>query len=246
MISKQKISLLNSLAKKKFRDQHQRYLLEGVKIVQTVLKANPETVEDIFLLPEWVETFQSHISKCTTIDSKVLKKISNHKNPGGVVAVAKIHPPELMESKSHVKLSVFLDGVQDPGNVGTIIRSCDWYGIECLFLGDGCADLYNSKVIQATMGSHVGIDIFSMDFEEVLDFLKPEIIIGADMEGSTSYKPIEKSTLLCIGSEGQGLSPRIRKACDSFLTVKGRVDKLAESLNAGIVTAILLDRFNAL
>ncbi len=242
MLSKQKISLINSLDKKKYRDQHQRYLLEGVKIVQTVLKANPETIEVVFLLPELWDSFREFESICETVNERELKKISRQKNPGGVMAIARMSEMEEVPAHPPPGLYVFLDGVQDPGNVGTIIRSCDWFGVAHLFLGSGCADLYNPKVIQSAMGSHLGVRVSSVDFSEILHDLRPDTILGADMEGADPGRSYRGKTLLCMGSEGRGLSEEVRDACTAFTAVSGAGDKIAESLNVSTVSAILLDR----
>lgn len=151
MLSNQKIKFIQSLSRKKFRELHNAYVIEGTKIVETALSVCPEKVRRIFLLEDQLENYAHFKEKVILTDQIRIKKISNHLSPSPVIALMDRGTIDNIEIRDH-RIKIFLDGVQDPGNVGTIIRTCDWYGIKDIFLSNKCADVYSPKVIQSAMG----------------------------------------------------------------------------------------------
>jgi TrmH family RNA methyltransferase len=243
MLSNQKIKWIQSLSRKKFRQLHNAYVIEGTKIVQTALLVCPEKIIHIYLEEEFQTLFEVLKEKICITEPNRLKKISNHSNPSNVVAVMSMPSSNELSFSDH-KIKVFLDGVQDPGNVGTIIRTCDWYGVKDLILNNKCADLYSPKVIQSAMGSHFGMNVCHMEFDELKNILSEHVFLGTDIEGCyslpTTYSPI----VISMGSEGQGLSEEVRNACNSFYSIPGSQNRLAESLNVSVATAVMLDRLS--
>lgn len=246
MLSRPKISFLNSLKKKKNRDQNGLYLLEGHKSVQLAMQLVPELISSIYVISDCMEDYLSVREKLVEVDERGLKKISNQQNPQGVIALIEKSSGEINWSTAGNSLCLYLDGVQDPGNVGTLIRSCDWFGVNYLFLGAECADLYNPKVLQSAMGSHFGLNVIHVEFEELIQKLNPQNILGAHMEG-VDWRKTEMGTsgLLCLGSEGSGLSEEVRERCTGFIKIEGRAGRIADSLNVAMVGSILLSQLTA-
>jgi TrmH family RNA methyltransferase len=170
-----------------------------------------------------------------------LKKVSSLKSPNGVLAVFKT--PEVKELKDS-GLIVALDGINDPGNLGTIIRLCDWFGVVQLICSLDTVDCYNNKVVQATMGSLSRVQINYVDLKNYLiDSKLPKYI--ADMDGEDVYATsLEKEAILIMGNEANGIRPEIRELCSNKLTIPrfGSV-QATESLNVATATAILLSEF---
>ncbi|TVQ44951.1 MAG: RNA methyltransferase [Saprospirales bacterium] len=241
MLSNQKIKFIQSLSRKKFRELHNAYVIEGTKIVETALSVCPEKVKYIFLLEDQLQKYSGFKEKIILTDQIRIKKISNHLSPSPVIALMDKGPKGKNEfSEHHIK--IFLDSVQDPGNVGSIIRTCDWYGIKEIILSSKCADVYSPKVLQSAMGSHFAMNIHRLEINELTDHLTDHLFIGADMDGNASFALPEKPMVLCMGSEGSGLSDEVKSICHSFCRIQGSKNRLAESLNVSVAAGILLDR----
>lgn len=243
MLSRQKISLINSLNRKKNREENGLYIIEGIKLVSTAIQYRKESIIHIFSVSEFIDELMEESLPITLVNPKELKKISNLMTPQGILALMQIEEKTVDSRSGGTGLNLFLDGVQDPGNVGTLIRTADWYGVANLILGDGCADLYHPKVIQAAMGSHFGCNVVSLSIQSAVERLKPSVIIGTE-EGGEDFKSIIKpGALVCLGSEGKGLSEEVRSFCEVFSGINGAPERVAESLNVSMVGAILMDRF---
>ena len=241
MLSNQKIKFIQSLSRKKFRELHNAYVIEGTKIVETALSVCPEKVRHIFLLEDQLENYAHFKEKVILTDQIRIKKISNHLSPSPVIALMDRGTIDNIEISDH-RIKIFLDGVQDPGNVGTIIRTCDWYGIKDIFLSNKCADVYSPKVIQSAMGSHFAMNIHRLEINELTEKLPDHLFIGADIDGNPSFLRPDKPIVLCMGSEGSGLSDKVKSICHSFYRIQGSNNSLAESLNVSVATGILLEK----
>lgn len=202
-------------------------------------------IDTIYATKDW-ESLQSvtlspHGSKVTIIDAKVMKKISQLKTPTDVLLLCDMRENSIKQSLKEVSV-LYLDGIQNPGNLGTIIRTADWFGISQLVCSSDTVDFYHPKVVQAAMGSHNRMQSFTADLSELVS-LSDLKVLGTSLDGS----PIDRSEtlapcILVIGNEGQGIRQENMQFIDRKILISGADDKIAESLNAGIATAIVLDR----
>ena len=236
MLTKSQIKLISSLKQKKFRIQHQLFVVEGVKVVQEFLNSDYELVE-IFAVDDH---FSQYKQKLTRVNAKELSKISGFNTPNKVVATFKIPRPKPINWSA---LVVVLDAVNDPGNLGTIIRLCDWFGIENLICSETTVECFNPKVVQASMGSHTRVNITYMDLEKALP-LAPNCM-GTFMDGMSIYEQnLPDEGLLVLGNEANGISQDIEALVDTRLSIPrfGNL-KQTESLNVANAAAILLSEF---
>jgi len=236
MLTKSQIKLITSLKQKKFRIQHQLFVVEGVKVVQEFLNSNYELVA-IFAVED---RYSQYNQKFTLVDSKELAKISGFSTPNKVLATFKI-PSPLTVNWSF--LTVALDGINDPGNLGTIIRLCDWFGIEDLVCSEDTVDCYNPKVVQASMGSHTRVDITYVDLKKTLSTVSN--CMGTFMDGISIYnQTLPKTGVIVLGNEANGISEDIESLIDLRLSIP-RFGKLkqTESLNVANAAAIVLSEF---
>ena len=236
MLTKNQIKLINSLKQKKFRMQHQLFVVEGLKVVQEFLDSDYELAA-IFA----VDThFSQYKQKLTKIDAKELSKISEFTTPNKVVATFRIPSPKAINWSA---LVVALDAINDPGNLGTIIRLCDWFGIENLVCSESTVDCYNPKVVQASMGSHTRVNITYTDLNKVL--LSTSNCMGTFMDGQSIYEQnLPDSGVIVLGNEANGISEKIETLVNTRLsTPRFGTLKQTESLNVANATAIILSEF---
>lgn len=226
----------------KFRQKYNIFIAEGDKIAEEILQNPLYKIESIFATEKWINANDHFVSKhkklLTGISYGDMKKISALKTPTNVLLVLEKQPEIInytLMNQGHV---IYLDNVQDPGNVGTIIRISDWFGIRTVIRNSGCADFYNPKVIQATMGSFLNVNLYSEEFE-ALDITVHKTI-GAAMIGtdSNAFNWPEKS-LLVMGNEGKGISASIHQKMDHLVSIKGAKNRVADSLNVSIAAGIL-------
>ncbi|MEN8187479.1 MAG: RNA methyltransferase [Bacteroidota bacterium] len=238
MLSKSQIKLINSLSQKKFRNKHNLFVAEGEKSVIELLKSNVK-VKYLF----GTDTFINKYSELNIepVSPSELKKISLLKSPNQVVGVFEIPKVDTLKNNG---LTLVLDEINDPGNLGTIIRLCDWFDVSQLVCSLNTVDCFNPKVVQATMGSLSRISIVYTDIEEFLiNEIRP--VYGAFLEGENIYKKIQPTdAVLVIGNEANGISASVEKIISNKITIPqfGKTQN-TESLNAAMATAILLSEF---
>jgi TrmH family RNA methyltransferase len=236
MLTKSQIKLINSLKQKKFRIQHQLFVVEGLKVVQEFLNSDYELVE-IFAVDDH---FSQYNQKLTRVDAKELSKISGFSTPNKVVAAFKIPSPKAINWSA---LVVALDSINDPGNLGTIIRLCDWFGIENLVCSEATVDCYNPKVVQASMGSHTRVNITYTDLKKALP-LAPNSM-GTFMDGVSIYEQnLSDSGVIVLGNEANGISQEVETLVNTRLSIPrfGKF-KQTESLIVANAAAIILSEF---
>lgn len=233
-ISKNEIKLIRSLQQKKFRVQEELFVVEGRKAVEEALSFSTR-VQKVFTTDEvFAEKFNVPL-----IHKRDMEQISSLTQPPGYLAVLKQKQMGLEE----VSGSTFCiaNAIADPGNLGTLIRTCEWFGIEALLLDEQCVDQYNPKVVQATMGSILRLPIASASSEEIIAFCNSKEIplLAADLNGTPihSFKAPEKWALV-VGSESHGVSKQFIEAATSRLTIPSMGQ--AESLNASIAGGIAI------
>ena len=235
-LSKNHIKLITSLSQKKYRQKHKLFVVEGVKVVQEFLNSSYEL--DIVFSSD---TDFSSTNKFIEVTDQELKKISSLKNPNKVLAIFKI-PNQINPIMGGLILA--LDSINDPGNLGTIIRLCDWFGIEQLVCSNETVDCFNSKVVQASMGSLTRVAISYLDLKKYLQNASVPIFI-ADMDGLNVYKTkLPDSALLVLGNEANGISEDIKQLVTTKITIPRYGDfQQTESLNVATASAILLSEF---
>ena len=239
-LSKNHIKLITSLQQKKYRQKHQLFVAEGIKVVKEFLNSSFE-LDRIFVTD--IDFFEGAISedKIIQISEVELKKISQLKSPNKVLALFQIPEQEKLNDSG---LTVVLDEINDPGNLGTIIRLCDWFGVSQLVCSKNTVDCYNQKVVQASMGSLTRISISYLD---VLEFIENTNlpVFTADMDGENVYKTqLPKEAILIMGNEANGVSSEIMQLVKNKIAIPrfGNLQE-TESLNVATATAILLSEF---
>ena len=238
MVSKNQIKLITSLQQKKYRKQEQLFFAEGVKVVQELLHSNFE-LQDLFTTKQDFLTVPKN--KVHAISEAELKKISALITPNTCLAVFKIPKAKQMVEKG---LLVALDDVRDPGNLGTIIRLCDWFGIETLFCSEESVDIYNPKVVQATMGSISRVNVVYGNLETFLSQTKLQVF-GTFMDGKNIYQEeLPKEGIIIMGNEANGISTSVEKLVSERIAIPrfGNL-QVTESLNVATATAIILSEF---
>jgi TrmH family RNA methyltransferase len=242
MLVKAKAKYIQSLGQKKHRDSEGRFIAEGPKIVSELLDAAPNYIDEVYAVKEWLKEYPSR-KDFIEVTEEELEKLSQLKTPNQVVAVLrKFDNDDPIEVKG--RLSLVLDTIQDPGNLGTIIRIADWFGIGQIICSNDCADVYNPKVVQATMGSIGRVKVFYADLEEWLYKQKDIRIYATALEGKDITKmPVIREGMIVIGNESNGIHEGILALTNERITIPGKGK--AESLNAAVATGIILSHLSA-
>ena len=245
MISKNKIKYIRSLELKKNRNKEGKFVAEGFKVVDDLLALQPADL--IVATQEWLHG--KHLAAQTEVievTEEELKKVSFLQHPQQVLAVFK-QAQDGDFSINTQELSLALDGVQDPGNLGTIIRIADWFGITHIYCSQDTADVYNPKVVQATMGSIARVKVEYGNLLALVESLPADVpVYGTLLDGDNIYQQqLENRGLIVMGNEGKGISPALAKKVNRRLLIpnfpEGRAT--ADSLNVAIATAITCSEF---
>ena len=240
MLGKSRAKYIQSLGQKKVRDEEGMFIAEGPKIIDELLTSAKSSLQELYAVGSWME---AHHGKCsgvqlTEVNETELQKISQLTTANQVLAIVKKQETSA-SIVSRGKVSLVLDTIQDPGNLGTIIRICDWFGIEQIICSTESADMYNPKVVQSTMGSFVRVRLFYTDLHEWLKQQGGTRIYATALEGMdvTGMNKVTEG-LIVVGNESKGISPDIMNLANVRITIprKGK----AESLNAAAATAIIL------
>jgi len=242
VISQSQIKHIKSLHQSKFRQKYNIFIAEGAKIAEEILQKSIYKIDGIFATDKWItkndHLAHSHQNLLTGISQREMKKISALKTPANVLLVLEKQTETINYKLMNQGHAIFLDNVQDPGNVGTIIRIADWFGIKTVIRSPGCADFYNPKVIQATMGSFLNVHLFTEEFENLEE--SPHESMGASMHGTDLNKfSWPDKSLLVMGNEGKGIQASIHQKLDHHVTIGGSELRVAESLNVSIAAGIL-------
>ncbi|HEV7620460.1 MAG TPA: RNA methyltransferase [Flavisolibacter sp.] len=235
MLSKKEIKDIQSLGHKKFRDDSKLFVAEGTKIVNELIILIPHQLKCLYATPEWVKSNPVKQIEIKEITEAELTKISQLSTPNQVLAVI-----NMFEVKEPVNPSfaIYLDTIQDPGNLGTIIRIADWFNIKYVVCSTGCADYYNPKAVQATMASLANVNVY---YDKNGDWLSKQKlpVYAATLKGLSIYKTVAtEKGILIIGNESKGISAEIMKYTMQQITIP-KLGK-AESLNASVATGIIL------
>ena len=251
MISKTKIKFIKSLQNKKVRDEERLFVIEGDKLVREFLAARfpvrmliakPEFLSS--LLPEMIQ----NINEIEAVSYEELKQMSTLKTPHNALAIVQIPESEMIVSEIIKQFCVALDFVQDPGNMGTIIRAAGWFGIKNIVCSVDCVDVYNSKVIQASMGALLHVNVFYTDLKTLFtNAIKNSVpVYGTMLDGKSIYDhKLDNKGIILLGNESKGISDELIP----FITEKIRIPKYSnakegiDSLNVGMAASVVFSEF---
>jgi len=243
MLSKNQVKHIRSLHSGKFREIHSQYLVEGEKMLQELLKSE-QNILHVYALYEWIDKHSSLLSNknidFTEISESELINISTLTTPNKVVAVVGIHKNEIsLELPLEKGLYLALENIQDPGNLGTIIRSAEWFGVKRIFCSLNTVGIYNSKVVQASMGSVFRMPVQYLDLEKLIRQQNTFDTYAAILGGDNIYETtLNSNSIIIIGNESKGISNNLQAICKHKITIPNFGD--AESLNAAVACSIIL------
>ena len=245
MISKNQIKQVKALHLKKFRDEEKLFIAEGIKVVNEIINTNPEIIHDLFVTESYLQGNSNALlnSKVeyTTVSEEDLKKISTQSQPNNALAVCYYFEDTVQETDFNKTFSFYLDDIRDPGNLGTILRMADWFGIEEIFCSKQSTDLYNPKTIQAAMGAFLRVKVHYCDLYEIAK--KDILVYGAVLNGENIYKTELKNGLIIIGNEANGINEKNFKFITNPITIPSATSSDTESLNAAMATSIICSEF---
>lgn len=249
MISRNRLKYLSSLKIKKLRSEHRQFIMEGDKIVSDILKEGKNTIRQLIASEEWLRNNNRLISgqaeEVTVADSDDLERISSLETPPPVIAVLDMFEHTLDINELSDVWCIALDTIQDPGNLGTIIRSADWFGIRHIICNEGCADCFNPKVIQASMGAILRVKVYYGDLETIVKKYASGLslpVYGTFMEGIPVYSiPAEKGGMVVFGNESRGISADLIPLIQTRITIPpgNRGDSHIESLNVASSVSVV-------
>ncbi|WP_303179797.1 RNA methyltransferase [uncultured Butyricimonas sp.] len=249
MLSKHLTNIIQNLEKKKFREKYNLFKIEGEKLVQELFLSDMK-VDTLIARPSWIERNKQKAQSYNTIEVNEIEmgRVSNFKSLPEVIALAQIPVKEHSPEEIKNELSIVLNGIQDPGNLGTILRLSDWFGVRHVFCDHDCANIFNPKSVQASMGAIFRVNVFYLDLVEFIpQFVDQDFpCYGAFLEGENIYRTeLRTKGFIVMGNEGNGISPEIER----FVTRKITIPSFAhspystESLNVGVATGIILSEF---
>ena len=238
-LSKNQIKLIRSLGQKKFRQKYQYFVAEGSKIVLDILQASAN-IKLIYAIPEWIEEFESSISSVreliVPISHKELKQISFLKTPNSVLVLLKMPNQADISLNKTSGYHFYADRIQNPGNLGTLIRIADWFGFDSVITSADSVDFYNEKTIQATMGAFLHVDLV----QATLDSLEYNHLITTSLQGRRLYdSKMPNNGIVVISNEGQGISPEVLGKSTMDLCIPSHPNSGSDSLNASVAAGII-------
>lgn len=236
------IKWVHSLAQKKNRDNERCFVAEGTKCVLDTLGAF--RLRGLFCTENWLRTH--NIEDADVVSSSQIERMSMLKTPTEVIAVYEMPDYDVDLSETVRSLNLALDNVQDPGNLGTIIRIADWFGINDIYCSEGTVDVYNPKVVQATMGAIARVRVHYCDLPGLFGTLKDVPVFGTFLDGDSIYEEkLGSNGFIVMGNEGKGISPEVEKYVDKRLLIPSYPVGVvtSESLNVGMATAIVVSEF---
>lgn len=243
MLVKSQVKYIQSLSQKKLRDQEGVFIAEGPKIINELLAASSVDLVYLYALEQWINSYPQlpgrfDTNKITIVSEAELIRISSLSTANEVLGI--FRKPVFTNPVDPVnKISLLLDGLQDPGNLGTIIRCADWFGVSQVICTEDCADVFSSKVVQSTMGSICRVQVLYTDALVFLEQYNKVPVFAATLEGKNLYTMSKISEgIILIGNESRGIRPSLIKPSTYKITIPRKGN--AESLNASVATGIIL------
>jgi TrmH family RNA methyltransferase len=243
-LNKGTVKLIQSLKQQKYRKEHQLFVVEGRKMVEELLQSNMETL-CLFATERFLCDYEIHDERLEIATEVQMEQMSGQDTPPGILAVARIPEMKVLLDDGMV---LALDGIANPGNMGTIIRTAEWFGIKQIVCSEDCVELWNPKVIQATMGSIFRMSIVHTDLEHYLETAKNngKAIYGALLEGENLFRKDRwDDGVIVIGSESHGIRSNILPLVTHPITIPRADGSVTESLNASMATGIILALWKA-
>ena len=239
MISKNQIKFVKSLQKKKFRLLSQCFVVESSKNVSEFLYSN-YTIHEIYATKSWLDknNLPGNFS-INQLNRRELERISTLKTAPDVLAVVKI--PKKEKKIDFTGINIVLDDIKDPGNLGTIIRTCDWFGVKNIYCSEETVDTYNSKVIQSSMGSIARVNIIYTDIKQMIKNINVKVYASVINGKDLSEIKVDENSLIIFGNESRGISKEIKNIASERITINKTGE--AESLNVASAAAIILNKF---
>ncbi len=212
--------------------------------MEELIRTRPGHIEALYALAPWLERHREALpglqEGITEVTPQELKKLSGLHTPNQVLALVRLHVEELDAGRLAREWTLFLDGIRDPGNLGTILRIADWFGISCVCCSPDCVDQFNPKVIQASMGAFLRVDCIVSTLAELRQVAGPLPILGADLSGENLFQiPLPARGIVVIGSEAHGISPEVQEQLTHRIRIPRGAGGGAESLNAAVATGII-------
>ncbi len=245
MISKNQIKQVKSLHLKKFRDEEKLFIAEGIKVVNEIVTTNPEIIQQLFVTETYLKgnsnVLPENKVQYTNISEEDLKKISTQSQPNNALAVCYYFEDTAPETDFTKHFSFYLDDIRDPGNLGTILRMADWFGIGEIFCSKQSTDVYNPKTIQSAMGSFLRVKVHYCDLYEVIKKNTP--VYGAVLDGENIYNTKLQNGLIIIGNEANGISDKNLKLITHPVTIPSAANSTSESLNAAMAASVICSEF---
>ncbi|MBL7816195.1 MAG: RNA methyltransferase [Saprospiraceae bacterium] len=242
-LSKAKLKYLLSLKTNKIRQKYGVFVVEGDKMAQEVLTHKGIQIDVICGLESWIQQYhfllKPNLHTVITVSEAELKQISNLTTPNKVLIVAHVIPPQYDEALIQHSFSLYLDGIQDPGNMGTILRIADWFSMPYVFCAKTCVDVWQPKVVQASMGAFLRVKTLTVDFADLVARFPHLPTFAAVLRGQNIFEMqgFPPKGLIIIGNEGNGISEAVIEQAQYKITIPGGGG--AESLNAAVSTGII-------
>jgi RNA methyltransferase, TrmH family len=244
MITKLQVKYIQSLGQKKFRDQEAVFVAEAPKIINELLTASPASLRTLYATAGWLEKHTDmlpalHAANIVIIKEQELERISFLQTPNEVLGI--FAKPSVAAPLFNNCVSLMLDGIQDPGNMGTLIRIADWFGVRNIICSNDCADAFAPKVVQSTMGSILRVQLSYTDLLQWTASFPGLVLYAATLNGSPlhSMHPLQEGVIV-IGNESKGIRPALLEQCKQRITIPRTGH--AESLNAAVAAGIILSR----
>jgi RNA methyltransferase, TrmH family len=247
MLSKNQIKNINNLHQKKFRARQGLFIAEGPKVLDELLHTDIKITE-IYALESWIErnitVLMQKQLRYEVISEKELAAISGLQAPNEVLAVCGQQNFTLADIDKKARLFLYLDNLSDPGNLGTIVRMAEWFGLSQVFCSDNCAEVYNPKVVQSTMGSLGRVKVHYMSLGKLKSALSVHAVLGATLAGENIYTMrLPERCIVVIGSESHGISAENLQELSTRITIPKAEGAKTESLNAAAATSVILSEF---
>ena len=245
MLSKNKAAFIQSLALKKFRDEHQCFVAEGTRLISDIHQSF--SCRMIVATHKWADEHSLPLAQeQITTDEKTFQRVSRQQQPQGILAVYEMRKINFNPKIADTELVMALNNIQDPGNMGTLLRVADWFGIRQVVCSHGTADVYNPKTVQATMGALARVDVHYLDLPQFLQTQTNAPVYGTFLDGQSIYEtPLSTNGIIIMGNEGNGIAPEIEKLVTSKLLIPSfRLGEASsESLNVGVAAAVICSEF---
>lgn len=239
ILSRNQIKFIRSLKQKKYRYKFKNYLIEGEKQIFDIMNHQAEVIECIVIQEDSIESTDFGDFKTYQTDHTTFGSLSSMVHPQGILALCRIPEDYFTGDWAREGFALYMDGVQDPGNLGTMLRTAEWFGINRILIGEGTVDPYSSKVIQAAMGSQSYLPVYQCDHLKLSSVSYP--IVVADIQGENAYEfTWPENGILVLGNEGQGISPGVKKYATDYITLPASEGSRMESLNVSMACMALL------